>query len=385
MTDNFYRAFEEKFRGPRELIRKRLTSYKPFLGPLLSVYPEARAVDLGCGRGEWLEYVNHLGFSAQGVDLDEGMLAACVDLGLRAEKDDLLNFLRSVDDESLTLVSAFHVVEHISFENLRALIAEVMRVLKPGGLLILETPNPENIVVATNSFYLDPTHQKPIPPQLLAFTAYFTGFARVKTLRLQEEKGLVDKVSININDLLKGVSPDYAIVAQKHAKTEINSKFDEAFSQQYGLSLDALAARFDERLSKIEVQANEAEAKAHEALTNLHAVLNSRSWRLTAPLRVGGKKLKTLRHYFKKKQLKLALRHFALYVQKRPRLKRAVLSIINQFPLLKRRLLFITRNESNSEKGNGLKVPLELENLTPRARQIYQDINEAIGHRRERK
>ncbi|MGE9641913.1 class I SAM-dependent methyltransferase, partial [Escherichia coli] len=78
------------------------------------------------------------------------------------------------------------MVEHIGFANVQLLIEESFRVLKPGGLLILETPNPENIVVASSSFYLDPTHTQPIPNQLLAFLTEYTGFNRTKILRLQE-------------------------------------------------------------------------------------------------------------------------------------------------------------------------------------------------------
>ena len=85
----------------------------------------------------------------------------------------------------------------------------------PGGLLIMETPNPENIVVATRNFYLDPTHQRPIPPMLLAFVAEYAGFARVKTLRLQESKELVNKGDVSLQDVFAGASPDYAVVAQK--------------------------------------------------------------------------------------------------------------------------------------------------------------------------
>ena len=98
----------------------------------------------------------------------------------------LLIICESWTADSLTVVSAFHVVEHIPFETLRQLVDEAYRVLKPGGLLILETPNSENLVVGTSSFYLDPTHQRPLPAQLLTFVVEYAGFERVKTLYLQE-------------------------------------------------------------------------------------------------------------------------------------------------------------------------------------------------------
>jgi len=82
MSDSFYRAFEEKYCGPRSLIKSRLEAYRPFITPLLIGFPNAHAIDLGCGRGEWLELLQENQFEAQGVNLDDGMLAACTELGL---------------------------------------------------------------------------------------------------------------------------------------------------------------------------------------------------------------------------------------------------------------------------------------------------------------
>jgi O-antigen chain-terminating methyltransferase len=169
MTNDFYRAFEDRHRGTRELIKSRLQVYVPFVEPLRSIYEDCKAVDLGCGRGEWLEILRENGFDAMGVDLDDGMLAACEDLGLPAERGEAIAHLRTIPDESLTVVSGFHIAEHIAFADLQILVQEALRVLRPAGLLILETPNPENIVVGTAGFYIDPTHQRPLPPLLLSF------------------------------------------------------------------------------------------------------------------------------------------------------------------------------------------------------------------------
>lgn len=299
MNDGFYRAFEERYRGSRELIKGRIAAYLPFIEPLLTAYPSAPTVDLGCGRGEWLELLAESGFKAMGVDLDKGMLEACIERGLPVEQGDAIAYLFGLPDESQAVVSAFHIVEHITFDQLGNLVAEALRVLKPGGLLIMETPNPENIVVATRNFYLDPTHQRPIPSELLAFVAEYAGFARVKTLRLQESKDLLNRGEVSLQDVIAGVSPDYAVVAQKHATEDVLSLTSQPFSHHYGLSLDNLLNRWDNRFNRLEAKAQQAEAKVqqaeakvqqaeamtHQCMTQLHAVYSSKSWRIMAPLR----------------------------------------------------------------------------------------------------
>jgi SAM-dependent methyltransferase len=245
----FYRSFEERFRGPRAEIKKRFKIYLPFVKPLLDHHRPAKVLDLGCGRGEWLELMRETGFEVEGVDLDAGMLEACIQLDLPSVQGDAIDHLKKMDDNSHSVISAFHVVEHIAFERLNALIVEALRVLKPAGLLILETPNPENIVVATSSFYLDPTHLRPIPPDLLAFLPENNGFKRSKILRLQESKELSQNPSPNLLAVLNGVSPDYAVIAQKAAPQKIFSIFDEVFSLEFGLTLDTLTHKYQQGIA----------------------------------------------------------------------------------------------------------------------------------------
>ena len=186
MIDGFYRAFEDRYRGSRHLIKDRLRVYLPFIEQLKACYPDTPALDLGCGRGEWLELLQENGFKPTGVDVDDGMLEACRELGLSVEHCDALEALKNLADESQIVVSGFHIAEHLPFDILQTLVKETLRVLKPGGLLILETPNPENLTVGTSSFYFDPSHLRPIPPPLLAFLPEYYGFKNVKTIRLQE-------------------------------------------------------------------------------------------------------------------------------------------------------------------------------------------------------
>jgi O-antigen chain-terminating methyltransferase len=249
-AEGFYRAFEERHRGSRELIKSRLAAYLRFVEPLKVYHTPALATDLGCGRGEWLELLTENGFEAKGVDLDDGMLEACRERGLRAEKREAIEFLKSLPDESQSIVSGFHIAEHLAFPDLQALVQESFRVLKPGGLLILETPNPENLKVSSISFYLDPTHHHPLPPDLLSFIPEYYGFSRIKIVRLQEAPALRSAPEVTLNDVLSGASPDYSIVAQKAGDNSLLSATVEAFNDDYGLSLGRLVERFDGQLAK---------------------------------------------------------------------------------------------------------------------------------------
>jgi SAM-dependent methyltransferase len=313
MSVGFYRAFEDEHRGSRDVIKERQRVYLPFIKPLKELYPNSEAIDLGCGRGEWLELLSETGFQAQGVDLDDGMLAVCRERGLKVQTKDAIAGLKECADQSKSVVSGFHLAEHIPFDVLQTLVSESLRVLKPGGILILETPNPENIVVGTANFYLDPTHKQPIPPLLLSFLAEHLGFARVKVIRLQAPVDLTAGRKLSIHDVLGGVSPDYAIVAQRSASEDILSQLSCAFTPEYGVTLGMLAGGYDQQIDvkfadalaaanaassaaeRAAVLAEHAMAKAIYAENALNAIYVSTSWRITAPVRWAGNQVKLLR------------------------------------------------------------------------------------------
>ncbi|MDO9023589.1 class I SAM-dependent methyltransferase [Zwartia sp.] len=314
MSDDFYSQFEHAFRGTRAEITARLDVYFPFIEPLLALYPDAIALDLGCGRGEWLEILRNKGFTALGVDLDDGMLADCRALNLNVRTQDAIAALNGLEDASASILSAFHLVEHIPFDVLRALVSEAHRVLKPGGLLIMETPNPENIMVGTSSFYLDPTHTRPIPPGLLMFVPKYYGFLNTTVLRLQETPELRQKVSPTLRDVLSGASPDYAVIAQKSADESILTHFKSAFEIDVGLTIDTLASRYDEtirpealdaiirEINVVTGPATERLNSAEQAITALNQqisdVYNSTSWKVTRPLRALGTGVRKLKQFF---------------------------------------------------------------------------------------
>jgi SAM-dependent methyltransferase len=271
MSGNFYRAFEDRHRGSREVIKERLRAYLPFIGPLAEDSECAAALDLGCGRGEWLELLGEHAFAAQGVDLDDGMLAACREHGLTVETADAIGSLRARPDNSIAVVSAFHLVEHLQFDAVQELVAESLRVLQPGGLLIMETPNPENPMVGACHFYLDPSHVRPIPPDLLSFVAEHAGFARQKVVRLQEEPFLHTAAPIHLINVFASASPDYSVVAQKAAPAEVLERFDAAFGREFGITIGELAHRFEEGQQAVATAVADTMANASAELQHRHA------------------------------------------------------------------------------------------------------------------
>lgn len=219
--DDFYAAFEEQFRGTKEDIMERLAVYLPELrsheidklgGPVL---------DIGCGRGEWLELLGENGYRARGVDLNRKTVAACAARGLDVQEGEGLAWLRSLPDASLACVTAFHVVEHLPYAHLLALLREIARVLCNGGIAILETPNPANVLVGSHTFYLDPTHRNPLPADSLQFAVWSSGLRVEKKLDLHPYPGWAalpaapdDQLANRINTLFYGPQ-DYAVIAVK--------------------------------------------------------------------------------------------------------------------------------------------------------------------------
>ena len=280
--EGFYRAFEDRFRGSRETISSRLRAYLPFIEPLKSIDDRPAAVDLGCGRGEWLELLTDNGFDAQGIDLDEGMLSACHEHGLRADKGDAVALLEKLSNESQMIVSGFHIAEHLPFAKLQVLVQEALRVLKPAGLLILETPNPENFRVSSLSFYYDPTHHRPLAPALLSFLAEYRVFARVKVVRLQESGDLLNSQTVSLDQVLGGASPDYAVIAQKAAVGVVARLFDNVFDTEFGVAAHVLVERFDRQLITQNEQVGALEARFDEE-RNARAALRHASMRNECP------------------------------------------------------------------------------------------------------
>jgi SAM-dependent methyltransferase len=247
MSNDFYQLFEKSHRGSVELIKSRLQVYLPFITPLKKLYDNPRALDLGCGRGEWLSLLQENGFRADGVDLNEQMVLTCQQQGLRGIQCDALSYMKCLSNDSLCVISAIHFAEHVSFDELKQIVQEAYRILKPGGLLILETPNIENLLVGTSKFHLDPTHKCALPAELLSFLAEYVQFYRVKSLFLQEPTSVKSAKEMTLLDVFEGVSPDCGIVAQKNIDAMSSMLFDLPFDREYGTRLIPLITQYDKQ------------------------------------------------------------------------------------------------------------------------------------------
>lgn len=170
----------DAFRGPYLEIRQRLEVYRP----ALSSIGDGRVLDVGAGRGELLDLLQEAGTDAYGLEPNPLLAERCRARGLEVLEVDALEHLAKVADAALGAVTAIHVVEHLSFPSLVALLDEVRRALRPGGVVVIETPNADNLIVSASTFYLDPTHLRPLPAELLRNLLIGRGFTDVQVMPL---------------------------------------------------------------------------------------------------------------------------------------------------------------------------------------------------------
>lgn len=224
-----YLELEHYHRGTREEILER---FAPHLGYLEG---RQRVLDLGCGRGEVLELLREKGIGALGLDNNEQMIAVCRDKGLEAVQADLFDYLEEAEPATFDGVISLHVIEHLPVDSLDRLARLAWRALAPGGVVLLETPNPLSVVVAARNFWIDPTHRRPVHPESLKLLLELAGFEEVERLDLhpftdtqrlpeidvaelpEEQRVLADRIN-DLRDQLDGLlygAQDYAMVAAK--------------------------------------------------------------------------------------------------------------------------------------------------------------------------
>lgn len=203
--------FAEKFRGPEEYVRKNHEFYLPYFEGRKNV------VDLGCGRGEFLSLLREHGVAARGIEYSEELVAYCRRAGLDVVRADIYEFLTEAPELSLDGIFCSQVVEHLEPARVPELIRLAHSRLAPGGVLVVETPNPECLAIFATHFYLDPTHQRPVPPALLAFYFEEFGFGQLETRRFApavEATPSIASLPPDVQASLFGAQ-DYAVIGRR--------------------------------------------------------------------------------------------------------------------------------------------------------------------------
>lgn len=219
VLDRYYKAFEDANRGTLAEIRAKQEQYLPFLASLKAAIAGRQAIDIGCGRGEWLQLLAEQHFDAVGVDMNATMVAYCREQQLVAVQQDALQYLALQADDSLALISGFHIIEHLPFAVLYGIVEQAARVLAKGGMVIFETPNPENVLVGSHTFYHDFSHRNPVTPSAISFLFRYHGFSDIHIERLNPypEDAKVpghDPLTERVNGHFCGPQ-DFAIIARK--------------------------------------------------------------------------------------------------------------------------------------------------------------------------
>jgi O-antigen chain-terminating methyltransferase len=174
LKDWHYAAFENRHRGNEKDVKKQQSQFLPYFKE------KGEVLDLGCGRGEFLELCRDNGIKAQGIDLNEQMVEICRDKGLNCQKGDILESLATWADTSLGGIFSSQVIEHLSPAQLKKMIELAWVKLAPGSHLVLETINPASVFALVQIYFLDLTHQKPIHPNTLKFLLESSGFEDVE-------------------------------------------------------------------------------------------------------------------------------------------------------------------------------------------------------------
>jgi O-antigen chain-terminating methyltransferase len=191
-------AFAQQFRGCEDEIRERQRIYVPtFSGQ------QGEILDLGCGRGEFLELLREAGLPARGVELDGDLAAICRDKQLAVAEDEFFAHLDALSDDSLGGVFSSQVVEHLESDAIVSLVKLIHRKLGPGGVIVLETVNPECLWTFAATFYIDLTHRRPVHAKALRFVLECAGFHDVEVRYLAP----VD-ASLHIPRLSESMLPD---------------------------------------------------------------------------------------------------------------------------------------------------------------------------------
>ena len=206
-----YQRFQERFRGSEEYVRSNQQLYLP-------MFREAgRVLDVGCGRGEFLGLLRENGIPARGIESSEESVRYCRSKGLDVERADLFQYLNGLPEALEDVIFCSQVVEHLDPLQLPHMVELCATRLRRGGLLAIETPNPECLAIFATHFYLDPTHTRPVPPSLLRFYLEESGMGGVEIHRFAPAIDSFPEIGSLPRDFAGKFfgAMDYAIVARK--------------------------------------------------------------------------------------------------------------------------------------------------------------------------
>ncbi|MDZ4800330.1 MAG: class I SAM-dependent methyltransferase [Bryobacteraceae bacterium] len=206
-----YNRFSDRFRGDETYVRERQQFYIPYFRECQNV------LDIGCGRGEFLELLRDASVPARGLDLDDESVAICRTKGLQAETGDVFVWLASEPDGSFDGIFASQVIEHLTPSQVPRFVKLCAEKLRHGGVIALETPNPECLAIFATHFYIDPTHQRPVPAPLLVFYFEEFGLGNIEVHKLSpagESMPTVNELPAGFRDAFFG-GLDYCGIARK--------------------------------------------------------------------------------------------------------------------------------------------------------------------------
>ena len=307
MDEKFYLRFENLHRGDSKTLLDKFRVYEPIISLICCEGNNPKFLDIGCGNGEFLTFISSFGGDVVGVEKNSAYLTG-KNNKILLEYSDALTWLKQQDDSSFDFVSAIHVIEHLEFSYLYEMVGEIKRVLKESGIILFETPNPDNVTVATKNFYTDPTHLRLIPSRLLSFVVEDHGFSVVHKWGVNESPHI--EKSTNIYDVIGGASPDYTMFGLVN-ENAFGGKLEDLLRSPKGRSTKEMCDFFEARyqndysiiskeLKKINDKifeqncyyrdqifevSNEIIRLRHSFESELSSIYKSKSWKITAPLR----------------------------------------------------------------------------------------------------
>ncbi len=299
MKKDFYYDFEECFRGSRDEIISRLSSYDGLISYILQNCQEPKLLDIGSGRGEWIEKCSLNGIESIGLEINQDMISFCKKKGMNIISGDALNILKTLESNSFDIISSFHLIEHLKYDQIYEMITQCLRLLKTNGILIFETPSIDNLQVSSRTFFLDPTHINPINPDSFIFFLESLGFTQAKYYFLN---GCENNTLTNYNgiqDLISGSAKDVSILATKNTLLfDQESEWLKSF--QLGLTTMETAKLIDSNINKLVESLHEQKSLINNLQKKLETLENQQSRLFNSKLARLYRKLKSLYTKIKK-------------------------------------------------------------------------------------